>query len=152
MTGRVPCLAAAGKSPYGLRKEAECDAQSMESRLASAFRGLLKNSVDSWTPLLGFFGSSFFLGGHVLVSLVWLIKGCERFRISKSVRGVLAELTKPCHRKNCKKIVNGHPPQTEPQPRSARRGRANRASGACIVRTTLATTDVLCVPILAVKE
>jgi len=89
-------LAAAGKSPYRLRKEAESDAQSTESRLASAFRGLLKNGVVSRTPLLGFFG--LFLGGHVLVSLVWLNEGCERSGMQQSVRGgILAELTMPCH-------------------------------------------------------
>jgi hypothetical protein len=46
-----------------LRNGTEIDAQSTESRLASAFRGLLKNGVVSRTPLLGFFGI-FFLGGH----------------------------------------------------------------------------------------
>ena len=63
VTGRVSCLPAGrGNRPYGQRKEAESDAQSTESRLASAFRGLLKNGVVSRTPSLGLLG--LFLGGY----------------------------------------------------------------------------------------
>ena len=70
VSGRVSCLAAGqGKRPYGLGKEAETDAQRTESRLASAFRVLLKNGVVDRTPLLGFFG--LFLGsGHGQVPCV----------------------------------------------------------------------------------
>ena len=93
VSGRVSCLAAGqGKRLYGLRKESESDAQRTESRLASAFRVLLKNGVVSLTPLLGFF--TLFLGGHGQVpcvvelrvrTVMHLVRGRDFNRVSLAV-------------------------------------------------------------------
>ena len=151
MTGRIPCLPAGQETSAAVAQGSGMPRSKHGKQTRVCFPWLAqerRRQSDAITWLFFLFSAWPWSG-----SLVWLIEVCERSSMQQSVRaGILAELTMPCHMKNCKSIVTGRPPQTERPPRFARRGGAMRACAVCVVRATLAAADVHCMPNWTVKS